>query len=74
MKNQYKGGLPKKGAWAICRFKGVYQKKGVLRVGWGCRYPNVHYGMSLRMSWRLVWRHLIHCTKNKIYLVTNIVQ
>ena len=30
MKNQYRGGLPKKrGAWTVCRFKGAWQERGI---------------------------------------------
>ena len=35
MKNQYKGGLPKKWAWAIYRFKGSLPEEGGFEGGVG---------------------------------------
>ena len=44
-KNQYRGGLSKKGAWTVCRFKGggAWKERAggdFKRGGW---YPNPHY-------------------------------
>ena len=50
-KNQYRGGLPKKGeTWTVCQFKGGLARKrgGVfLRGGW---YPNAHYGVLCEIN------------------------
>ena len=44
MTHQYRGGLPKKGAWTVCQFKGCLERKTEVvllrRGGW---YPNAHF-------------------------------
>ena len=46
--NQYRGGLPKKRAWTVFKFKGqgAWQEKGdgVFEGGW---YPNAHFGIVI---------------------------
>ena len=45
----YRRGLPKKGAWSVCRFKEGLGKKegdGIFEGGRGW-YPNAHYGSSI---------------------------
>ena len=45
-KKQYTGGLSKKGAWTVYRFKELGKEKGVvfLMGGW---YPNAYYALNL---------------------------
>ena len=49
MKNQYRGwGLPEKGAWTVCRFKGggLGKNKGVVFLrGRGGLIPSAHYDL-----------------------------
>ena len=60
-KNQHIGGLPKKGAWTVCRFNGgkLGKKEGVLFLGCWC--PNAHYDdlAVLREEFALLFRILI---------------
>ena len=44
----YSGGLPKKGAWTVCRFKGGSPRRteGAVFERGGGSYPNAHYGIS----------------------------
>ena len=51
-----KGGLPKKRAWTVCRFKGrARQERGGHAFAGGTWYPNAHYGYSKRSSTELFW-------------------
>ena len=45
-------GLPKKGAWTVCWFKGGLARKRKRRGGFqGAWYPNVHYVFSPNCDW-----------------------
>ena len=79
-KNQYRGGLPKRGAWKVCRFKGGLARKrgGVFegRGGGGVDTPihNMYYLKGWHFDFfqkKSRWKQKIRAGKKYVYILSS---